>query len=66
MRAFVDKDTCIGCGLCPQICPDVFKMEGEKAVVYTDPVPSEVEELAIEAADQCPVNAITVETGVTA
>jgi ferredoxin len=63
MRAIVDQNTCIGCGLCPQICPDVFRMEGEKALVYTDPVPPEVEDLAQEAADQCPVNAITTQTG---
>ncbi|MBU3804700.1 MAG: ferredoxin, partial [Candidatus Cellulosilyticum pullistercoris] len=29
MKAFVDKDTCIGCGLCPSICPDVFAMDDD-------------------------------------
>jgi ferredoxin len=60
MKATVDQDTCIGCTLCPQICPEVFKMEGDKAVVYVDPVPKEVEDTCKDAASQCPVNAITV------
>lgn len=29
MKAYVDKDTCIGCELCTQICPDVFSMDDD-------------------------------------
>lgn len=61
MKAIVDKETCIGCGLCPETCPEVFKMEGDKAVVHVDSVPEEVEDSCKKAADECPVNAITVE-----
>lgn len=61
MRAVVDKDTCIGCALCPQICPEVFEMEEDKAIVIADPVPAGVEDSAKSAADQCPVTAITIE-----
>ncbi|MCX6353563.1 MAG: ferredoxin [Candidatus Aureabacteria bacterium] len=61
MRAIVDEETCIGCGLCPQICPEVFRTEGDKAVVYADPVPDGFEESCKDAANQCPVNAISVE-----
>ena len=28
MKAAVDKDTCIACGLCPSICPECFEIEG--------------------------------------
>lgn len=61
MKATVDKDTCIGCGLCQQICPEVFRMEDDKAVVYVDIVPKDAVDKAKEAANQCPVAAITVE-----
>ncbi|PKL42294.1 MAG: ferredoxin [Candidatus Riflebacteria bacterium HGW-Riflebacteria-1] len=61
MKAKVDVDTCIGCGLCEQICPDVFKMEEDKAVVRGETVPAEAETACQNAADQCPVAAITVE-----
>ena len=43
----VDKDTCIGCGLCPSICPEVFEMQDDgKAGTIVDEVPSEVEDNA--------------------
>jgi len=61
MRAIVNEEMCIGCGLCPQVCPEVFKMEGDKAVAYADPVPDGSEESCRDAVDQCPVNAISVE-----
>ncbi|HOO58745.1 MAG TPA: ferredoxin, partial [Anaerolineaceae bacterium] len=27
MRAFVDKDLCIACGVCESIAPEVFSLE---------------------------------------
>ncbi|MFA5796519.1 MAG: ferredoxin [Candidatus Woesearchaeota archaeon] len=53
----VDAKTCIGCGACTVTC-DNFSMQGDKAV----PVKSEVDEIGTnqEAADSCPVSAITV------
>ena len=61
MRAYVDPETCIGCQLCPQICPEVFRMEGDKAAAYVNPVPPEHAATAREAAEQCPVAAIKIE-----
>lgn len=26
MKAYVDDETCIGCGTCPEVCPEVFHM----------------------------------------
>ena len=60
MKAHVDEDTCIGCGLCETTCPEVFSMEGDVAKVIADPVPTEVEDTCEEAADECPVQAITI------
>lgn len=61
MIAEVDKDTCIGCGACPEFCPEVFRMEDDGlAAAYTNPVPSEVEDAAKEAEEGCPVDAISV------
>lgn len=62
MKANVDQDTCIGCGLCPSVCGDVFDMNDEgKAYAKLADVPAGLEDDAKEAAESCPVSAITVE-----
>ena len=62
MKAYVDHDTCIGCGVCPSVCPEVFEMKDDGlSHVIVDEVPSDVEDKAKDAEESCPVNAITVE-----
>jgi ferredoxin len=61
VKASVDKDLCTGCALCEDLAPEVFELEDDLAVVKVNPVPAEHEEAAKDAADQCPVEAITVE-----
>ena len=49
MRARVDRDACISCGLCESICPDVFELDDENiSVVKVDPIPAEAEACAKE------------------
>ena len=44
MKAKVDQETCIGCGVCPSVCPEVFEMKDDgKSHVIADPVPDGVE-----------------------
>jgi len=62
MKTVVLQDICIGCGLCPNLSPDIYEMDGaDKAFVVDDHdlSPKEVIE-AREAADSCPVDAIEV------
>ena len=62
MKAVVDKETCIGCGLCPNICPAVFDMDDDgKAVAQKEELTDSVVGKAKEAEDGCPVDAIKVE-----
>ncbi len=52
----VNKEKCIGCGLCVQVCGEVFEMgEDNKAKV------KEQKDIPCvkEATEQCPVNAIS-------
>jgi ferredoxin len=61
MKAIVDKEACIGCELCVQTCPEVFEMQGDKAEVIAEPVPEDAEDTCKEAAENCPVDAISTE-----
>ena len=62
MKAVVDKEICIGCGLCPSICPEVFSMDDDDlAVAIDEEIDDSLIELAKEAEESCPTDAITVE-----
>jgi ferredoxin len=58
MKAVIIEADCTGCGLCPSICPDVFELENDVASVKTDPVPENLKEDVLEAAESCPTEAI--------
>ncbi len=53
----VDQNTCIGCGLCAGMCPETFQMDldGKSEVINDENTPC-----AKNAAESCPVNAISV------
>lgn len=61
MKAIIDADLCSGCELCTQTCPEVFEMQGDVAIIKVDPVPGELEDSVQEAADDCPVEAISID-----
>lgn len=61
MKANVDQETCIGCGLCTSVCPEVFEMnDNGKAQVKLQEVPTANGDEAKDAEASCPVNAISV------
>lgn len=62
MKATIDRDDCIMCGLCASTCPAVFRMGDDgPAEVYLDVVPIAEEASVIEAQEGCPVSVISVD-----
>lgn len=61
MKAVVNEELCVGCGLCVDACPDTFVMEEDKAKVKANPVPAGSEDSCKKAKEECPVEAITIE-----
>ena len=54
------EDGCTGCGLCGDICPDVFTVD-DLAVVNEGADLGKNEDLIKEAAESCPVEVIKFE-----
>lgn len=57
-KAYVDPDLCIGCGLCPELCPEIFEL-GDDDLAHV--IAEEIDDVdcAIDARDSCPVSAIS-------
>ncbi len=61
MKAMVNEE-CISCGMCIDICPEVFSYnEEEKSQAIESDIPTKLEEKVVEAQNSCPVDAIKVE-----
>lgn len=61
MKVTVDQSLCSGCGLCVETCPEVFELGDDSlAIVLVKTVPIEMEDACRDAADQCPMEAITI------
>ncbi|MCK4548179.1 MAG: ferredoxin [Candidatus Eisenbacteria sp.] len=61
MKAKVDAELCTGCELCVESCPDVFEIADDVAKVKVDEIPEDQADCTRSAAEDCPVEAITVE-----
>jgi ferredoxin len=61
MKMVVDLAVCQGYAQCAFLAPDVFRINGEEALLY-DPQPDDgLAERVLQAAAACPVQAISVE-----
>ncbi len=61
-KVTVDRDACIGDGICASLCPDVFEMDDEgKSVVIKEEIGDDLYDCVKEAVDSCPVSCISME-----
>jgi len=62
MKTTVDKSLCFGCGICVDVCPDVFEMNDDNtAQARPGSVPADAVDACRDAASQCPQAAIQIE-----
>lgn len=61
MKTRLDKGLCIGCELCTDIAPRIYRMDSDgKAMALKSELDADDGELAAEAADGCPTDAISL------
>lgn len=62
MKAFVNQDICIFCGMCGGTCPDVFVIDPSKrkSIALDIELKGELLSMARHAEFICPVGAITI------
>jgi ferredoxin len=62
MKVKVDSNSCIGCGACVAVCPNVFDLTDEGyAAAKVSEVAEEDKASCGEAMEGCPVSAISAE-----
>ena len=65
LKITVDRETCIGDGLCCNDAPETFEMDDDQLAIVKEP-PGDNREAILKAANSCPVESIKVvdtETG---
>lgn len=63
MKAFVDKELCMGDRNCNILCPEIFKYDEEElmSIVLVEEIPDKYKNVVIQSADECPGGAISIE-----
>lgn len=57
MSIKVNKDLCIGCGVCESLCGDVFKLGDDGK---SEAISQEEKDCVKKAVESCPVQAISI------
>jgi len=61
MKPKVDKTKCLGCGMCINMCSQVFEFKNGKSSVKKDADLEKNKSCIIQAASLCPAQAIKIE-----
>ena len=60
MKACVNEDSCISCGLCVMTCPEVFAFDEDGTAQANGVITDELFASVESARNACPVNAIDI------
>lgn len=58
--AKIDKEECLGCGMCVNLCPEVFELKNGKSQVKEKANLEKHKDCIKQAIDSCPVRAIKI------
>jgi len=60
MKVKVNKNKCLGCGLCTNLCPQVFELKnGRSQIKKSANLEKNLKEIK-QAAENCPVQALKI------
>ena len=61
-RVLVDRERCVGSGVCESLAPEVFEVDDDGALVVHKPEPADEElDVVRDAVQQCPARALALE-----
>ena len=60
MTVKLDKELCIGCGLCEENLPEIFKTGDYTAELKKTDVPEHLEKELEDTIEDCPADAISI------
>jgi len=60
MKLQVDKNKCLGCGMCISLCPAVFELKNGKSQIKEKANLEKNKDCIKEAAENCPAGAIKI------
>ncbi len=56
----IDKQKCLGCGVCISLCPEVFELKDGKSKIKEEVDLEKHKDCIKQAAENCPVGAIEI------
>lgn len=57
-KLYIDRECCVGCGLCKKISPNYFEIANKKAMIINQDIKEHEAEAINEAIEKCPAKAI--------
>ena len=60
MKIKLEKELCVGCGLCEENVPELFSTGDYTADLKSEDVPERLEKAVLETIEDCPTDAISI------